>query len=208
MIRELDEQVKDLLLLRSGIKRAEIARILGVHRSRISRVIDRLSVFLPIAEDDCRRLSIDKSKIISRVTLNIHEIVGLFLSSRLLTKELNIYNTHTATTLKKLSMCIEKFAPEIARQISASSEEVMGLHDSFGSGRTVSVLEKLSECWLNRKKAKIIHFSGNEGQDKEHIAGVCSMEPYAQGKTGYLVYDRNAVTMFPACAGMNRRRNE
>lgn len=187
MLRQVDEQVRDLLLLHSGIKRAEIARILGVHRSRISRVIDRLSIFLPIAEDENRKLSIDKSRIISRVDLNIHEIVALFLSARLLTRELNIYNTHTATVLKKLSMCIEKYTPEIARQISASSSEILRLNDVSGNSKAVAVLERLAECWLNQKKALISHFSYKDGIIKEYIASVYSIEPYAQGKTIHIL---------------------
>ncbi len=182
-MNDIDEKVKDLLLVYDGIKRSEIARMIGVHRSRITRVIDRLSTHLPIIEDDRRNLSIDKTKLISSINLNIHEIVALFLSARLITRELNVYNLHTASALAKIALCLEKQAPGISRQISLSSSEIRKLHSMFGSDSTLRVLENLSLCWLKKQKALITHFSKHDMKSKRYKAAVYSFEPYGIGKS-------------------------
>ncbi len=45
-----------LLTRQAGASRAEIARAMGVHRSTVSRCIDDLSIYVPVAEDEHKRL--------------------------------------------------------------------------------------------------------------------------------------------------------
>ncbi|MBN1647586.1 MAG: WYL domain-containing protein [Spirochaetales bacterium] len=183
MSNRIDEQVKDILLLHDGIRRADIARILGADRSRISRAIDRLSAYYPLVEDEERKLSIDKSRILSTVDLDIHEIVALFLACRMLARGLNVYNIHTASVLKKIALCLEKASPDISRQIDKSSDEIRGLFDRLGSRKYIRILEALSLCWLHGRKAMILHYSNREKREKQYRAAVYSIEPYSQGRS-------------------------
>lgn len=195
---KLHEKIIETLITFDGIKRSELAERLGIHRSQISRVLEKLIQEYPITEDDDRKLYLQKEKMLSSIKLNIHEIVALFLSVRMLANELNIYDQYSASVLQKMALCIDKLAPEIARQIRNSAEHILTLYDRCTAGKMIHTLHSLSMAWLNKQKVYISHFSTREKKMKKYKAAVYSIEPYVQGKT---------IHVLAKCDGDNFVRN-
>ena len=101
------ERVAQLeLLLRShpeGLRRAEIARRLGVHRSTISRYVEDLSKHIDIYEDN-NLIKIKESDDNSPMELSIYESLAFNMSAEALASSVSLQNPHLASGLRKIAM--------------------------------------------------------------------------------------------------------
>ena len=154
------ERVAQLeLLLRShpeGLRRAEIARRLGVHRSTISRYVEDLSKHIDIYEDN-NLIKIKESDDNSPMELSIYESLAFNMSAEALASSVSLQNPHLASGLRKIAMNMRTYAPKIsdnifilADTIEKKIEESMVESPSYNT-----TLEVLIDCWVSGRIAKI-----------------------------------------------------
>lgn len=154
------ERVAQLeLLLRShpeGLRRAEIARRLGVHRSTISRYVDDLSQHIDIYEDN-NLIKIKESEENSPLELSLYETLAFNMSAEALASSVSIQNPHLASGLRKIAMNMKSYAPNVA-------ENILTLADLIDKNieKTVletasynTIIEVLIDCWVSGRIAKI-----------------------------------------------------
>lgn len=154
------ERVAQLeLLLRShpeGLRRAEIARRLGVHRSTISRYVDDLSQHIDIYEEN-NLIKIKESEENSPLELSLYETLAFNMSAEALASSVSIQNPHLASGLRKIAMNMKSYAPNVA-------ENILTLADLIDKNLEKTVLETVSynniievliDCWVSGRIAKI-----------------------------------------------------
>ena len=112
------ERVAQLeLLLRShpeGIRRAEIARRLGVHRSTISRYVSALSERMDIYEENNLIKLRDRDEESSPMELSVYESLAFNMGAEALVSSAEFANPHLASGLRKLAMNLRSYAPRIS----------------------------------------------------------------------------------------------
>ncbi|MBO5769733.1 MAG: WYL domain-containing protein [Spirochaetales bacterium] len=155
------ERVAQLeLLLRShpeGLRRAEIARRLGVHRSTISRYVEDLSTMIDIYEDNNLIKINEKAEEDTALELSVYESLAFNLSAEALIASTDMQNPHLASGLRKMAMNMRSYAPKI-------SENILSLADSIDSklqknktatGKYNAIMEVLIDCWVSGRIARI-----------------------------------------------------
>ena len=158
------------LLLRShpeGIRRAEIARRLGVHRSTISRYVEELANYIDIYEENNLikiRVSDDEP---SNMELSIYECLAFNMGAEALAGKAEFANPHLASGLRKLAMNMKSYAPKISENALSLAERI---DQTIQNNRNVTghyneVLEVLIDCWISGRIARI----STSVPDKEEI---------------------------------------
>jgi predicted DNA-binding transcriptional regulator YafY len=177
--------IEQLLLAHpAGLKRADIAKKLGVHRSTAGRCIDDLSRVVPITEEE-GLLFIDKSRYLNNVKLTLHEVFCLYLAARLLFLTFNRYSPHAYSAVNKLAEALSKTSPLLSRFIRASAEHVLG-RSGTGWKDQADILEKLTLAWAENTKAIFLYHSKKNDEVHRYAASIYFMEPYPAGKTIYI----------------------
>ena len=165
------ERVAQLeLLLRShpeGIRRAEIARRLGVHRSTISRYVDDLSKHIDIYEENNLIKLRDKDVDSSPMELSIYESLAFNMGAEALASSAEFANPHLASGLRKLAMNMRSYAPKISDNALSLAERIDRTIQSNRNmaGRYNAILEVLIDCWVSGRIARI----STSIPDKEEI---------------------------------------
>lgn len=166
------ERVAQLdLLLHShpeGLRRSEIARRLGVHRSTISRYIDELKEYIDIYEDN-NLIKVQPKEGDENISLSVYESLAFNLSAEILATNSEFQNPHLASGLRKIAMNMRSYAPTI-------SDNIIGLAESIDqqmhlkrdrNGQYNSVLESLIDSWVSGKIVRIQHLVDDELQETE-----------------------------------------
>ena len=159
------ERVAQLeLLLRShpeGMRRAEIARRLGVHRSTISRYVEDLSEKIDIHEEN-NLIKIRVRDDEGPEALSVYESLAFNMSAELLASNIEIQNPHLASGLRKIAMNMRSYAPKVSANIFALADKIdEGLKNNMGQSMVFNkILEVLIDCWISGHIARIT--SGNE----------------------------------------------
>ncbi len=154
------ERVAQLeLLLRShpeGMRRAEIARRLGVHRSTISRYVEDLSSVIDIYEENSL-IKIREKTNDSSLELSIYESLAFNLSAEALISSSEMQNPHLASGLRKMAMNMRSYAPKISDNILSLAESIDEKlqQNRKDSGRYNSIMEVLIDCWVSGRIARI-----------------------------------------------------
>ena len=130
------ERVAQLeLLLRShpeGMRRAEIARRLGVHRSTISRYVEDLSEKIDIYEEN-NLIKIRVRDDEGPEALSVYESLAFNMSAELLASNIEIQNPHLASGLRKIAMNMRSYAPKVSANIFALADKIdEGLKNNMG----------------------------------------------------------------------------
>ena len=159
------ERVAQLeLLLRShpeGMRRAEIARRLGVHRSTISRYVEDLSEKIDLYEEN-NLIKIRVRDDEGPEALSVYESLAFNMSAELLASNIEIQNPHLASGLRKIAMNMHSYAPKVSANIFALADKIdEGLKNNMGQSMVFNkILEVLIDCWISGHIARIT--SGNE----------------------------------------------
>lgn len=159
------ERVAQLeLLLRShpeGMRRAEIARRLGVHRSTISRYVEDLSEKIDIYEEN-NLIKIRAKEDEEAEMLSVYESLAFNMSAELLASNIEIQNPHLASGLRKIAMNMQTYAPKVSSNIFALADKIdEGVKRDRGQSMIFNkILEVLIDCWISGHIARIT--SGNE----------------------------------------------
>ncbi|WP_422482289.1 helix-turn-helix transcriptional regulator [Pleomorphochaeta sp. DL1XJH-081] len=166
------ERVAQLdLLLHShpeGLRRSEIARRLGVHRSTISRYIDELKQYIDIYEDN-NLIKVQPKEGDENISLSVYESLAFNLSAEILATSSEFQNPHLASGLRKIAMNMRSYAPKI-------SDNIIGLAESIDqqvhlkrdkNGQYNTVLEALIDSWVSGKIVRIQHLVDGDIQETE-----------------------------------------
>ena len=148
------------LLLRShpeGIRRAEIARRLGVHRSTISRYVEDLGRHIDIYEENNLIKLRESDAESSPMELSVYESLAFNMGAEALASTEEFANPHLASALRKLAMNMRTYAPKIsesalrlADQVDKAIQENRSAVDKHNQ-----VLEVLIDCWISGRIARI-----------------------------------------------------
>ena len=167
------ERVAQLeLLLRShpeGLRRAEIARRLGVHRSTISRYVEDLSKHIDIYDDN-NLIKIKEGDDNSPMELSVYESLAFNMSAEALASSVSVQNPHLASGLRKIAMNMRTYAPKISENIFVLADAIeKKIEDSIIETSAYNkVLEVLIDCWVSGRIAKIT--TSSPGKEEIEIA--------------------------------------
>lgn len=173
-----------LLAHPEGFTQAEIARHLGVNRSTINRYLADLPKQIYIDTDG--RWKIDRTGYLIDVRFNLHEALALHLAARLYATRMDRQNPHAAAALRKLSVALERLAPDISNHIRQSAD-VMDDISQRQDQRYIQVLEALSLAWAERMKVKIWHRTDQDGKGFSYVFAPYFIEAYAVGQSTHVI---------------------
>jgi CRISPR-associated endonuclease/helicase Cas3 len=195
-------QLEQLLIAHpQGLKKADIARRLGVNRSTITRYIDELSGRhdspIPIYDDD-GLIKINRDKYLNYIGLTVHEAMAVHLATRLMATRTDKHNRHAAAALRKLGQSLETFAPLISRHVTASANTIddAARRQDENYMRT---LEILTRAWSDRQMVRVWHRYEDGGKVYKYDFAPYFIEPYAVGQTTHVIGQRippNALRTF------------
>jgi len=183
-------QLEQILLSHPhGLRKAEIARKLGVNRSTVGRYIDELSsrhsVPVPIYEEN-GIIKINRDKYLNQISLTIHEAMAVHLATRLMATRTDKHNPYAASALRKLGQTLETFAPLISQHLLASAnvmDDVAQRHDP----NYLHVLLMLTNAWASGEMVHLWHKHEITGKVFEYDFAPYFIEPYAVGQTIHVI---------------------
>ena len=178
----------ELLLLShpGGMRKAEIARRLSVHRSTIGRYIDELSVRLPLWEKE-NKFGIEKSKTIETLRISIYESISFHLAANALAIQLQIHNPYIASGIRKLSFALRSLAPFIANELNTSADTIDGASKKKNA-RYVENLKILTKAWMEQRNVRF-----QAKNEKGCHACVVSFLPEKIGLMNPVPYDNPVI---------------
>lgn len=162
------ERVAQLeLLLRShpeGLRRAEIARRLGVHRSTISRYVEDLSQHIDIYEEN-NLIKIRPKEDDDSIALSVYESLAFNMSAEALASDTAIQSPHLASGLRKIAMNMRTYAPKVSENILAVAERIDQnvQRDKSLSSHFSKILEVLIDAWVTGRMVRL----GTDDEDGE-----------------------------------------
>ena len=167
MKTEREEQLE--LILKShpeGLRKSEIARRIGVHRSTIGRYVEELKKSINVIEDDnLIRIAPTKEKD-DQLSLSVYESIALKMSAELLMKNSQNQNPHLISALRKIAINMQNYAPKASSEIMSIAEEVEK-KSSDENKQYGPVLEVLIDAWISGRMVKIIHSQNGTEEDAE-----------------------------------------
>ncbi len=147
----------ELLLLShpEGMRRAEIARRLGVHRSTIGRYVEELKKHMDIYEDGFI-IKLTAREDMDMMKLSVYESLAFNLSAELLASHVEFQNPHLASGLRKIAGNMRTYAPTMSENLDAVAEAI-----EVGAKRTnpkfIKALEVLTDSWVSGKIVRMKH---------------------------------------------------
>ncbi|MCR5760934.1 MAG: WYL domain-containing protein [Sphaerochaetaceae bacterium] len=174
------ERVAQLeLILRShpeGLRKSEIARRIGVHRSTVGRYIDELKNYSDVYEEN-NLVKISAKDNDEQLALSIYESIALNMGAEMLLKNAEYQNPHLASGLRKIAMNMQSYAPKISKDIIQMAEEIENkAKNEEMTFQYSSILDVLIDAWVSGKIVRIIHTPNASGSEEE-----VEMAPYFIG---------------------------
>ena len=163
------ERVAQLeLILRShpeGLRKSDIARRLGVHRSTIGRYVEELKQFSNIYEDN-NLIKIVPGNEDEPLALSVYESLALNMGVEMLLQNSEFRTPHLASGLRKIAMGMQSYAPKVSGNIMAIADQIEA-EATTGNTRQNEILEVLIDAWVSGRIVRITHLSKNEGSQIE-----------------------------------------
>ncbi|MFQ5615264.1 MAG: helix-turn-helix transcriptional regulator [Anaerolineales bacterium] len=185
----LHKLIQLLLDRPKGLRKAEIARRLGVHRSTAAEYIDSLEgMNVPVYEASPGRYAIDRDLYEVTVSFSLHESLALHLAARLLTTRTDKHNPHAASALRRLGRALEGLAPLVSDHMKVSADVLDG-DERRRDPIFLQILETLTQAWSQGKKVRLTHELEN-GRVFEYDFAPYFIEPYAVGRTVHVIGKR------------------
>ncbi len=189
------ERVAQLeLILRShpeGLRKSDIARRIGVHRSTIGRYIEELKQYSSIYEDN-NLIKILPNSEEERLELSVYESLALNMGAEMMLNNSEFKNPHLASGLRKIAMGMKSYAPKVSENLMAIADQVEAESAKQDSLHNES-LEVLIDAWVSGRMVRIIH-SRTDKATGETVEEETELAPYfigfVEGDTG-----RNPVTV-------------
>ena len=155
------ERVAQLeLILRGhpeGLRKSDIARRIGVHRSTIGRYIEELKQYSDIYEDK-NLVKILPKEGEEPISLSMYESLALNMGAELLLTNSEYTNPHLASGLRKIAMGMQNYAPKISANIVQLADEIQNeATKKEAMFHSNSILDTLLDAWVTGKIVRIIH---------------------------------------------------
>lgn len=185
------KQLEELLISHpDGLRRAEIARRLGVNRSTIGRDVDELRESLPFVDEEDGRVRIDLSRYAARVELNIHEAMALHLAMAALASVMDRNDPDAGEAMKKLAAAVAPVSDTISETIAENAGILS--EGRRKDVRFLRVLRELTEAWRRKKRAKIRYMASGATARSFREIDVYTIHPYRLGRTIHVIaYDHS-----------------
>ncbi|ADK79745.1 helix-turn-helix transcriptional regulator [Sediminispirochaeta smaragdinae] len=173
----------ELLLLShpEGMRRAEIARRLGVHRSTVGRYVDELKKKVDLWEDEYV-VGISNDEPMNMMKLSVYESLAFHLSAELLANHTEYHNPHMSSALRKLAENLRRNAPSMSASIDSMAEAIE-TGSKLQNPDYIKVLETMTDSWVSGKIVRIKHLNEKTGKEEE-----TEFAPYFIG-----FYDQNGA---------------
>lgn len=173
----------ELLLLShpEGMRRAEIARRLGVHRSTVGRYVDELKEKVDIWEDEYV-VGVNSDESMDMMKLSVYESLAFHLSAELLANHMEYHNPHMSSGLRKLAENLRKHAPSMSASIDSMAESIE-TGAKLQDPDYIKVMETMTDSWVSGKIVRIKHLNEKTGALEE-----TEFAPYFIG-----FYDQNGA---------------
>ena len=189
------ERVAQLeLILRShpeGLRRSEIARRLGVHRSTIGRYVEELKQYSSVYEDN-NLIKIVPGNDDEPLALSVYESLALNMGVEMLLQNSEFRTPHLASGLRKIAMGMQSYAPKVSGNIMSIADQIE-TEAKLGSTRQNEILEVLIDAWVSGRIVRITHLRKSADQE-EQTEEETELAPYF---IGFVETDkgRNPVTV-------------
>lgn len=193
----------ELLLLShpEGLRRAEIARRLGVHRSTISRYVSELSQYIDVFEENnLIKIKSDKNND-DNIALSIYESLAFNMSAEVIAQNSEFQNPHLASGLRKIALNMRSYAPKISDNIVQLSEEIdKAIQKKSGNSKYNTILDVLIDSWVSGRIVKIEQTIDNQKKISEVAPYFIGFREDATGRnpisvTGRLRHTTEMVTI-------------
>lgn len=184
-MQQLDKLKEILLANPQGLRKAELARRLEVHRSTVADYIDDLGYLVPVYEPSPDHFAINREMYQVEVLLTLDEGIALHLASRLLATRTDKHYPHAAKALRALGAALEEIAPLVSDHLRLSA----GVLDDEYRRRDpifMQVLETLTRAWVLAQKVELTHEMEN-GRVFTYKFAPYFIEPYAVGRTMHVI---------------------
>ena len=163
--KKSERMVQLELLLMShpeGMRRAEIARRLGVHRATVGRYIDELSTRIPIWEKEYR-VGLEVNQLQECPRMGLLECLTLYLALGQFADWVEAHNPPAAAAVRKTAGFLKVSAPFLSRRLYSIADRIDGDHKP-SSGESINLMEQLAEAWIAGKKVSL-SFYPEKGED-------------------------------------------
>ncbi|MBO4409145.1 MAG: WYL domain-containing transcriptional regulator [Spirochaetales bacterium] len=190
------ERVAQLeLILRShpeGLRKSDIARRIGVHRSTVGRYIEELKQYSNIYEEN-NLVKIVPGKDEEPLALSVYESLALNMGAELLLKNSEFRTPHLASGLRKIAMGMKSYAPKVSGNITAIADRIEK-EVSRTSARNNEMLEALIDAWVSGRIVRIVHTRADRDNPESTVDEETELAPYF---IGFVDTDsgRNPVTV-------------
>ena len=190
------ERVAQLeLILRShpeGLRKSDIARRIGVHRSTVGRYIEELKQYSNIYEEN-NLVKIVPGKDEEPLALSVYESLALNMGAELLLKNSEFRTPHLASGLRKIAMGMKSYAPKVSGNITAIADRIEK-EVSRTSARNNEMLEALIDAWVSGRIVRIVHTRADRDDPENTVDEETELAPYF---IGFVDTDsgRNPVTV-------------
>jgi proteasome accessory factor B len=169
-----------------GWTTGELARALGVDPSTIYRDLLLLESRGTGLIQHGRRYVLDHRRSLHTIKLSNHEILALYLATRLLSRHSDEHNPHVVKALEKLSDALRDRAPLFARHIDMAAAAVRSRRSRQNY---VEALETLTQGWAEGRRVTL-RYRAADNQISERTFEVYFIEPSSIGYACYVIgYD-------------------
>lgn len=183
----LDAIERQLAQSPHGCTTGELARAYGVSDDTIRRNLDLLEARGTGLIKQGRRYVLDHRRSLYHVKLTTHEILALYLASRLLSRHSDEHNPHVVSALETLSDAIAIRSPLMARHITQAANAV---HERRIRYSYVEALETLTQGWIEGRKTRLRYRSHVKNEVTERVFSPYFIEPSGISYACYVIgYD-------------------
>lgn len=150
-----------------GLRKSDIARRIGVHRSTIGRYIDELKQYSDVYEEN-NLVKISAKDNEEKLDLSVYESLALNMGAEMLLNNTEFQSPHLASGLRKIAMHMNPYAPKISKNIVAIADEADRRVNLKKSGNQYNnVLEVLIDSWISGRMVKIKHKKADNYEETE-----------------------------------------
>lgn len=150
-----------------GLRKSDIARRIGVHRSTIGRYIDELKNYNNVYEEN-NLIKIVSSESDEKLDLSVYESLALNMGAEMLLTNTEFQSPHLASGLRKIAMNMQSYAPKIAKNIVSIAEEAeRRISVKSANPHFNAVLEVLIDSWISGRMVKIRHTQNSKEEEAE-----------------------------------------
>ncbi len=175
-------QIESIISGHPGIKRAELSKRLGVHRSTVGRDINEISGLYPITEDDAGGLSFMDGYSLDSITFSSYEAVYVYLACKLITDTLDRHSPYAASAIRKLGIAIHKVSPSLSEVMIHDADKLDGSRQIVDK-TFLSALEGLTQAWIKHELVRLEYNSPTHNKIRVYEVGIIRILPNRLGGT-------------------------